>query len=188
MMPSNHLILSYPLLLPSIFPSIRVFSSESALCIRWPKYWRLGISPPNEYSKLISFRIDWLYLFAVQGTLKSPQHHSSKALVWLYGLLPAKWCPCFLILEVCHSFPSREQASFNFMSAVIIHSDFGAQEHKICYSFHFFPSISQEVMGLDAMKSLSANHSCTDCCLCMLFHLVWAWLTYWAKGHLYLPY
>ena len=85
MMPSNHLILGYPLLLlPSIFPSIRVFSSESALHIRWPKYWSFSfsISLSNESSGLISFRIDWLDLLAVQGTLKSLlQHHSSKASV-----------------------------------------------------------------------------------------------------------
>ena len=82
-MPSNHLILCRPLLLlPSIFPSIRVFSNESALCIRWPKYWSFSfnISPSNEYSGLIFFRMDWLDLLAVQGTLKSfLQHHSSKA-------------------------------------------------------------------------------------------------------------
>ena len=81
-MPSNHLILCRPLLLPpSIFPSIRVrFSNESVLCIRWPKYWSFSISPSNEYSGLISFRMDWLDLLAVHGTLKSLlQHHSSKA-------------------------------------------------------------------------------------------------------------
>ena len=82
-MQSNHPILCHPLLLlPSIFPSIRVFSSESVLHIRWPKYWsfRFSISPFNEYSGLISFRMDWLDLLAVQGTLKSLlQHHSSKA-------------------------------------------------------------------------------------------------------------
>ena len=82
-MPSNHLILCQPLLLPpSIFPSIRVFSKESALHIRWPKYWsfRFSISPTNEHPGLISFRMDWLDLLAVQGTLKSLfQHHSSKA-------------------------------------------------------------------------------------------------------------
>ena len=80
-MPFNHLILYHPLfLLPSIFPSIRVFSYESALSIRWPKYWSFSISPSNEYSELISFRMDWLALPAVQGTLKSLlQHHSSKA-------------------------------------------------------------------------------------------------------------
>ena len=79
-MPSNHLILCHPLLFPpSIFPSIRVFSNESVICIRWPKYWSFGFSfsPSSEYSGLISFRIDWLDLIAVQGTLKSLlQHHS----------------------------------------------------------------------------------------------------------------
>ena len=82
-MPSNHLILYHPLLLlPSIFPSIRVFSKESVLCIRWPKYWSFScnISPFNEYSGLISFRMDWFDLLVVQGTLKSLlQHHSSKS-------------------------------------------------------------------------------------------------------------
>ena len=86
-MPSNHLILCRPLLLlPSIFPSIRVFSSESALCIRWPKYWSFNFSnsPSNEHSGLISFRMDWLDLLVVQGTLKSLLHHrSSKAsILW----------------------------------------------------------------------------------------------------------
>ena len=86
-MPSNHLILCHPLLLlPSIFPSIRVFSTESFLHIRWPKYWSFSfsVSPSNEYSGLISFRIDWLDLLAVQGPLKSLlQHHSSKAsILW----------------------------------------------------------------------------------------------------------
>ena len=85
--PSNHLILCHPLLLlPSIFPRIRVFSNESALHIRWPKYWSFSfsISPSNEYLGLTSFRIDWLDLLAVQGTLKSLlQHHSSKALILL---------------------------------------------------------------------------------------------------------
>ena len=83
MMSSNHLILCHPLLLlPSIFPSIRVFSNESVLRVRWPKYWSLSfsITPSNEHSGLISFRMDWLDLLAVQGTLKSPlQHHSAKA-------------------------------------------------------------------------------------------------------------
>ena len=82
---SNHFILCRPLLLlPSIFPSIRVFSNESVLCIRWPKYWSFNftISPSNKYSRLISFRIDWFDLLAIQGTLKSLlQHHSSKASV-----------------------------------------------------------------------------------------------------------
>jgi len=79
--PSNHLILCHPFLFPSVFPSIRVFSNESILCIKWPKYWsfNFSISPSSEYSGLISFRMDWFDLLAVQGTLKSLlQHHSSK--------------------------------------------------------------------------------------------------------------
>ena len=95
-MPSNHLILCHPLLLlPSIFPSIRVFSNESVLRIRWPKYWSFSfsISPSNEYSGLISFRMDWLDLLAVQGTLKSVlQHHSSKA--------PILWRSAFFIVQL----------------------------------------------------------------------------------------
>ena len=86
-MPSNHLVLCHPLLLlPTIFSSIRVFSNKSVLCIRWPEYWSFSfsLSPSNEYSGLISFRIDWLDLLAVQGTLKNLlQHHSSKAsILW----------------------------------------------------------------------------------------------------------
>ena len=95
-MPSNHLILCHPLLLlPSIFPSIRVFSNESVLHIRWPKYW--SFSHSNEYSGLISFRIDWLDLFAVQGTLKSLlQHHSSKASIL--------WCSAFFMVQPSHPY------------------------------------------------------------------------------------
>ena len=79
-MPSNHLILCRPLLLPSTLPSMRVFSNESALCIRWPQYWHFSFSPSNEYSRLISYRIDWFELLAVHGTLESLlQHHSLKA-------------------------------------------------------------------------------------------------------------
>ena len=96
-MPSNHLILYHPLLLLSIFPSIRVFSSELALCIMWPKYWsfRFGISLSSEYSVLISFRIDWFDLLAVQGTLKSLlQHRSSKASILQ--------CSAFFIVQFSH--------------------------------------------------------------------------------------
>ena len=99
-MPSNHLILCRPLLLlPSIFPSIRVFSSESALRIRWPKYWSFSfnISPSNEHPGLISFRMDWLDLLAVQGTLKSLfQHHSSKASIL--------WRSAFFIVQLSHPY------------------------------------------------------------------------------------
>ena len=99
-MPSNHLILCHPLLLlPSIFPSIRVFSNQSALRIRWPKYWSFSfsISPSNEQPGLISFRMDWLDLLALQGTLKSLlQHHSSKASIL--------WHSAFFIVQVSHPY------------------------------------------------------------------------------------
>ena len=122
-MPLNHLILCHPLLLPLMFSSIRVFSSEPHLCIRWPNYWSFSfsISPANEYSELIFFRMDWLDLLAVQGTLRSLlQHHSSEASIlrcsafftvqlshpyvttgkpklWLDEPLLAEWCLCFLL-------------------------------------------------------------------------------------------
>ena len=99
-MPSNHLIFCHPLLLlPSIFPSIRVFSNESVLHIRWPKYWSFSfsISPPNECSGLISFRMDWLDLLAVQGTLKSLlQHHSSKPSILRHS--------AFFIVQLSHPY------------------------------------------------------------------------------------
>ena len=98
-MPSNHLILCRPLLPSSIFPSIRVFSNESILCIRWPKYWSFSfnISPTNKDSGLISFRMDWLDLLAVQGTLKSLlQHHSSKASILR--------CSTFFIVHLSHPY------------------------------------------------------------------------------------
>ena len=120
-MPSNHLIVCHPLLLPpSIFPSIRVFSSESALRIRWPKYWSFSISPSSEYSGLISFRIDWFDLLVVQGTLKSLlQYHSSKASVLQHSAFfmvqlnfmvqhgkpynkSKSFCPPVSILPTCH--------------------------------------------------------------------------------------
>ena len=99
-MSSNHLILCHTLLLvPSIFPSIRVFSNESVLCIRWPKYWSFSfnISPSNEHPGLISLRMDWLDLIAVQGTRKSLlQHHSSKASIL--------WCSAFFIVQPSHPY------------------------------------------------------------------------------------
>ena len=104
-MPSNHLILCHPcLLLPSIFPSIRVFSNEPVLRIRWPKYWSssFSISPSSEYSGLISFRMDWLDLLAVQGTLKSLlQQHSSKASIL--------WCSVFFIVQLSHPYMTLEK-------------------------------------------------------------------------------
>ena len=99
-MPFSHLILCHPLLLPpSIFPSIRVFSNQSVLCIRWPKYWSFSfsISPSNEYSGLISLRMDWFDLLALHGTLKSlPQHHSSKATIIR--------CSVFFIVQLSHPY------------------------------------------------------------------------------------
>ena len=118
-MPSNHLILCHPLLLlPSIFPSIRVFSSESVLHIRWPKYWRFSfsISPSNEYSGLISFRMDWMHLLAVQGTHKNLlQHHSSKVSI----------CQCsgFFIVHLSHPYMTTGKtialARWTFVGKVI---------------------------------------------------------------------
>ena len=118
-MPSNHLILCHPLLLPpSIFPRIRVFSNESVLHIRWPEYWSFSfsISLSSEYSGLISFRMDWLDLFAVQGTLKSLfQHHSSKA-----SIIP---CSAFFILQLSHPYMTAGKAKaltrWNFIDKVM---------------------------------------------------------------------
>ena len=104
-MSSNHLILCWALFLPSIFPSIRVFSNESALPIRWPKYWSFSfnISPSNEHPGLISFRVDWLDLLAVQGTLKSLlQHHSSKVSILQ--------CSAFFIVQLSHPYMTTRKS------------------------------------------------------------------------------
>ena len=117
-MPSNHLILCHPLLLPSVFPSIGVFSSESVLCIRWPEYWsfNFSLSLSNEYSGLISFRIKWFNLFAVQQALKSLlQHHNSKASVLLHSV--------FFMVQLSHPYmtPGRTIAFtiWTFVSKVM---------------------------------------------------------------------
>ena len=168
MMQFNHLTLCRPLLLlPSIFPNIRVFPNESVLRVRWPKYWNFSISPSNEYSGLIFFRMDWFDLLAVQGTLKSLlQYHNSK---------PSVRCSAFFIVQLSHpymttgkttaltrwtfvgkvmsllfnmlfrlviAFLPRSKHLFNFMAAVTIYSDFGAQEKKVCHYFHCFPIYS----------------------------------------------
>ena len=99
LMPSSHLTLCHPLLLPSIFPSHSVFFNESTLCIRWPKYWSFSfrISPSNEYSELVSFRIDWFGLPTIQGTLKSLLwHHSLKASIL--------WCSAFFVVQLSHPY------------------------------------------------------------------------------------
>ena len=102
MMPSNHLILCHPLLLPSVFRSVRVISNKSVLSIRRPKYWSFSISPSNEYSGRMSFRIDWLDLHAVQGTLKSLlQHHSSKASILRHS--------AFFVVQLSHPYMTMEK-------------------------------------------------------------------------------
>jgi len=180
-MPSNHLILCRPLLLsPSIFPSMRVFSSESILCIRWPKYWSFSfsISPSNEYSGLISFRMDWLDLLAVQGTLKSLlQHHSSKASVL--------HCSDFFMVQLSHPYMTAGKTTaltrWTFVSKVMsllcnmwyrLVITFLSRSKRLLISWLespsavileppkiksltvsiISPSICHEVMGLDAMK------------------------------------
>ena len=175
---SNHLILCRPiLLLSSIFPSIRVFSNESVLRIRWPKYWSLiSISSFNEHSELITSRMDCLDLLAVQGTLKSLlQHHSSKASVL--------WLSAFFVVQLSHPYMTTGKTIaltrwifagkvmslfFNMLSrliitfpprskhllihgAVAICSDFEAPKNKVSHYFIVSPSICHEVMGLDTM-------------------------------------
>ena len=167
-MPSNHLFLCRPLLLPpSIFPSIKVFSNESVLCIRWPKYWSFSfnISPSNEYSGLISFRMDWLHLLAVQGTLKRPlQHHSSKASILR--------CSAFFTVQLSHPYMTTgktialtrqtfvgkvKSLLFNILSRLVIAFlprskhlliswlqspsavIFGAQKNKVSHCSHCLP-------------------------------------------------
>ena len=152
---SNHLTLCHPLLLlPSIFPSIRVFSNESVLHIGWPKYWSFSfsISPSNEYLGLISFRMDWLDPLAVQGTRKSLlQHHSSEASILR--------CSAFFMVQLSHPYMTAGKTIalprwtfvskimsllFNMLpmlvvAAVTICNDFGAQENKASHCFHCFP-------------------------------------------------
>ena len=163
---SIHFILCHPLLLPSVFPNIRVFSDESVLLISWPKYWSFSfsISPSSEYSGLISFRIDWFDLLAVQGTLKSLlQHHSSKAsILWRSAFFMVqlshpyvttgktialtRWTFVGKVMSLLFNMLSRLVITFlprskhlNFMATATVCSDFGAQENKMCHSFQFFP-------------------------------------------------
>ena len=136
--PSNHLILCHPLLLlPFIFPSIKVFSKESVLCIRWPKYWSFSfsISPSNEYSRLISFKMDWLDLLAVQGTLLSLlQHHSSKASVLL--------CSAFFLAQLSHLYMTTGKAialtRWNFVGKVMSAFYFNILSSSVIVFFVFF--------------------------------------------------
>ena len=161
-LPSNHLVLSFPLLLlPSIFPSIRVFSNELALHIRWPRYWSFSfsISPFSEYSELISFRVDWLDLLAVQRTLKSLlQHHSSKASVLQHS--------AFFIVQLAHpymttgktiAFSSGEDREImSFLKVALCSQEERIQvwELKILHSWH-----PQQVCALAAWQMASFNTS-----------------------------
>ena len=168
MMPSIHLILCRPLLLlPSIFPDIRMFSKDSVIRIRWPKYWSFSfsISPSSEYSGLISFRIDWFDLLAVQGTFKSLlQHHSSKAsILWRSAFFIGQLSHPYMttgktIALTRHTFVGKVMSLlFNMLSRFLIAFlprskclliswlqslstlNFGAQENKVCHRFHCFP-------------------------------------------------
>ena len=166
-MPSSHLICHPLFLLPSIFPSIRVFSNESVLRIRWPKFWwvSFSISPSNEYSELISFRMDWFDLLAVQGTLKGLlQHHSSKASIL--------WCSVFFIVQLSHPYMTTGKSKaltrrtfvdkvmsllFNVLSRLLIAFLLRSKclliwwlqspsavileppKNKVCHCFHCFP-------------------------------------------------
>ena len=173
-MPANLLILCRPLpLLPSIFPSIRVFSNESVLCIRWPKYWSFSfsISPSNEYPGLLSFRMDWLDLLAVQGTLKSLlQHHSSKASILRCStffivqhvhpyMTTGKWTFVWKVMSLLFNMLSRLVITFlpkstslliswlQSPSAVILEP----KKNKVCHYFHCFPIYLPWSDGTDAM-------------------------------------
>ena len=170
MKPSNHLTFCYPLIhQPSIFPSIRVFSNESVLYIKWPKYWSFSfrISPSNEYAGLINLGLTGLISLQSKGLSRVFSNTTSKASILQ--------CSVFFIVQLSHwymttgktialtrwtfvskvksghSFSSKEQASFNFMTAVTNCSVFWVQENKVCHCFHVSPFICHEVMGPDAM-------------------------------------
>ena len=179
-MPSNHLILCHPLfLLPSIFPSIRVFSNESTLCMRWPKYWSFSfsISPSNKYSGLIAFRIDWFDHLAIQGTLKSLlQHHSSKLSILRCSALfmvqlsylhittrktiaLTRWNFVGKVMSLLFNTLSRFIIAFLPRSTCLLSSwlqspsavHFGTQEKKVCHCFHCFSIYFNELMRPDVM-------------------------------------
>ena len=196
-MPSNYLILCYHLLLlPSMFPSIRVFSNESVLCIRWPKYWSFSISPSNEYSGLISFKIGWFDLLAVQGTFKSLlQHHSSKASVLRHS--------AFFMVQLSHPYRTTGKTIaltrqtfvgkvmsliFNMLSRLVI--AFLPRSKRLLISWLqsppavilepkkiksvivsiVYPSICHEVMRLDAMILVLWNVELQASFFTLLFH------------------
>ena len=163
MMPSDHLILCHPLLLPSVFPSIRAFSNESALRIRWPKYWsfRSNINPSNEHPGLISFTMDWLYLLAVQGTLKSLlQHHSSEASILR--------CSAFFIVQLSHPYMTTGKTTaltrrtivdkvmsllFNMLSRLVI----AFLSRSKCLLSSWLQSLSAVILEHKKIKSVTVS-------------------------------
>ena len=168
-MPSNHLILCCPLLLlPSIFPSVRVFSNKLVLCIRWPKYWSFSfsINPSSEYSGLIFFRMEWLDLLAVQGTRKSLfQHHSSKASIL--------WRSAFFIVQLSHLYMTTgktialtrqtfvgkvKSLLFNMLSRLVIHGIFQMATHSSVLAWRI-PGMASEPGGLPSMGSHRVRHN-----------------------------
>ena len=178
-MPPNHLILCHPLLLPSIFPSIRVFSSESAVLIRWPKYWNFSfrISPSNEFSGLISFRIGWFDLLAVQGTLKNllQQHNSKASILQCSAFLMVQWSNPYMtsgktktltiwtfvgkVISLLLNTLSRFVITFLPRSRCLLISWLQSlstvmlepKKRKSVTASNFSPPIFREVMGPDAM-------------------------------------
>ena len=173
-MPSNHLIPCHHfLLLPSVFPSIRVFSSESALRIRWPKYWSFSftISPSSEYSGLISFRIDWLDLLAVQGTLKSLlQHHNSKASTLQH--------PAFFVVQLSHPYMTQKKQKFFlafvglFTSLFLLHVlvELSLNKEKIiCRNCHFRKRKKNRIQNNYNSKLIFSVFSVSDCLIYFIY-------------------
>ena len=169
-MPSNHLILCHPLLLTSVFPSIRVFFSKSVLCIRWPKYWSFSfnISSSNEYSGLISFRIDWLDSLAIQGTFKSLlKHHSSKASIL--------WHSAFFIVQLSHPYMTTGKTIaltrqtfvgqvmsllFNMLSMLVI----AFLPRSKCLLISWLQSPSAVILEPRKIKSATVSTVCPSIC------------------------
>ena len=139
-MSSSHLILCRPLLLLPPIPPIRVFSYESTLRMRWPKYWSFSISPSTEYLGLISFRIDWFDLLAIQGTLESLfQHHNSKASIL--------WCSAFFIVQLSHLYMTTRKEVINFIHPIILSSSFIDFLNYFLFSIYFCSNLYYSLLS-----------------------------------------
>ena len=179
-MPSNRLILCHPLLLPSIFPSTRVFSNESVLHIRWPKYWNFSfsISPSNEYSGLISFRMDWLDLLAVQGTLKSLlQHHSSKASILcrsVFFMVQLSYPLAFFLL-------AKDFIVWIFAN-MTLYTSFNFLQNS---TFHIAKSLHSPFYATFPSRGISQNHNLPDCVFVVVvqFGCAQLFVTPWTVVH-----